>query len=275
MKDVWKICFVCLMSFCLCGCTLSRTQKEELPKLVIGGTNYSPYFFQNMDGKYEGIDVDIAAEACKRMGYAPVFQEVELEERFQLLEEGKVDCLWSCLNIESSEAVLWTEPYLYTQRVVVVPESSKMQTLEDLKGKKVAVLSGSSSENIVINGLNPNFPEIKQLVSYNSLENAFMAMRKNYVDAVIGHESSMMVYTEEYENQYRYLHVSLRSEALGVAFAKEKDSAVMEKMNHVIEEMREDGTMKAIIQKYGLDVEKNLNGGINNEKAEEKQGMGN
>lgn len=271
MKDIWKICFVCLMSFCLCGCTLSRTQEEELPELVIGGTSYSPYFFQNMDGKYVGIDVDIAMEACKRMGYTPVFQEVESEERFQSLERGKVDCLWSCLNIESSEEVLWTEPYLYTQRVVVVPESSKMRALEDLKGKKVAVLSGSSSENIVINGLNPNFPEIKQLVSYNSLENAFMALRKNYVDAVIGHESSMMVYTEEYKDQYRYLHVSLRSEALGVAFAKEKDSAVLEQLNRVIGEMREDGTMETIIRKYGLDVEKNLYGGINNEKAEEKQ----
>lgn len=269
MKNIRKGCAVFLLLLSLCSCTVIETEKEEFPQLIIGGIIYSPYFYQNIDGKYVGIDVDIATEACQRMGYVPVFRELETEDKFELLEKGEVDCLWSCLSVEgNTEKAIWTKPYLYTQRVIVVPEDSEIQSIEDLKDKKVALQSGSSSENIIINGLNDNFPMVKRLMSYSSLEKAFMALRKNYVDAVIGHESSMMVYTEEYTDQYRYLHVSLRSEALGVAFSKENDGVIVDKLNQVIGEMVEDGTMESIIQKYGLDVKKNLYGGMYNEEVD-------
>lgn len=46
-----------------------------------------------MSRSYAGIDVEIAAEACRRIGYEPVFREIALDERFARLAAGEVDCL--------------------------------------------------------------------------------------------------------------------------------------------------------------------------------------
>ena len=59
----------------------SRNEKtfqpeRELPELIIGSDDYEPYNYQDEDGKPAGIDVEIAVEACRRMGYAPVFKKI-------------------------------------------------------------------------------------------------------------------------------------------------------------------------------------------------------
>lgn len=54
---------------------------------------YTPYFYRDVSGSYAGIDVEIAAEACRRIGYEPVFREIALDERFARLAAGEVDCL--------------------------------------------------------------------------------------------------------------------------------------------------------------------------------------
>ena len=58
----------------------------------------------------------------------------------ELLDEDYVDCLWCCLTMEGKEdKFIWAGPYMYTQRVVVVPADSEIETLEDLAEKCVAV----------------------------------------------------------------------------------------------------------------------------------------
>lgn len=100
-----------------------------------------------MSRSYAGIDVEIAAEACRRIGYEPVFREIALDERFARLAAGEVDCLWSCLTMDGREdEFLWAGPYLYTQRVIVVRADSGIRSIEDLADQRVAVQSGSTSE---------------------------------------------------------------------------------------------------------------------------------
>jgi ABC-type amino acid transport substrate-binding protein len=94
----------------LCACSDTAQQPEtEKPKIRIGG-------------HYTGIDVEIAEEACARIGYEPIFVELDIDKGFELLNEDYVDCLWCCLTMESNEdKFIWAGPYMYTQRVVVVP----------------------------------------------------------------------------------------------------------------------------------------------------------
>ena len=148
-----------------------------------------------------------------------------------------------------------------TQRVVVVPADSEIETLEDLAGKCVAVQAGSTSEEIILKGLNPNLPEIADLSTFSTVGEVFTSLRKGYVDAVIGHESSLRLYTDEYPDGYRYLNMSMSSDAVGVAFKPDGDAVLAEKLTQALLEMREDGTTAAIVKKYGLDVEISVNGG--------------
>ncbi len=243
-KKAWILLLFATLIALLCACSDTAQQPEtEKPKIRIGGTTYAPYFYRNIGGNYTGIDVEIAEEACARIGYEPVFEELNIDRRFELLDEDYVDCLWSCLTMDGrEEEFIWAGPYMYPQRVV-------------------AVQAGSTSEEIILKGLNPNLPEITDLSTFSTVGEVFTSLRKGYVDAIIGHESSLRLYTDEYPDGYRYLNMSVCSDAVGVAFKPNGDAALAEKLTQALLEMREDGTTAAIVKKYGLDVEISVNGG--------------
>ena len=61
---------------------------------------YEPYFYKDIDGEFTGIDVELAKEAFHRMGYEPVFVDVDIAKVDSALPEDIVDCLWSCYTME-------------------------------------------------------------------------------------------------------------------------------------------------------------------------------
>lgn len=63
---VWNIVFFLFVCACMRG---NNGEKEELPEIVIGGSLYAPYFYRDVSGSYAGIDAELAAEACRRIGY--------------------------------------------------------------------------------------------------------------------------------------------------------------------------------------------------------------
>lgn len=253
---------IALISMILTGCSAQTLEKETLPELVIGGTPYSPYFYKDMDGEYAGIDVDVAEAACSRIGYTPVFKELAVTDLYTAIENGEVDCLWSCMTMDGREdEFLWSDPYLYSQRVVMVRADSEINSLADLEGKRAAVQAGSTSERIIMEQSNDIFPELSQLTSFRTLGEVFMALRKGYVDAAVGHECALRVYEVDYPDEYRFLNMSLRSEKLGVAFKKDYEETTVDQISKVLQEMREDGTMEEIVEKYGLNIQKNVYGG--------------
>ena len=246
----------------LCACGVgSFSAENSLPELVIGGAEYAPYFYTDTD-EYTGIDVELATEACKRMGYRPVFVTLDLNNRAKALKNGVVDCLWTCLTMDGREdEYTWAGPYLYTRRVYVVPQDSEIKSAEDLAGKKVSVQAGSTSEEIMLGGQVEALNKVGTFVVYQSLGEVFMALRRGYVDAMIGHEGALKIYTEQYPGEYRYLDMNLMRSRVGVAFRKGENEELAAKLTQTLQEMTEDGTTAAILEKYGLDVEQNLYGG--------------
>ena len=246
-----------MILLCSCGREASFSD-AALPELVIGGAEYAPYFYPDAED-YAGIDVELAREACKRMGYRPTFVSLDLDNRARALKNGSVDCLWTCLTMEGREEdYTWAGPYLYTRRVYVVPQDSDITSVEDLKGKKISVQADSTSEEIILNGQAPELAGVDSFVTYPSLGEVFMALRRGYVDAMIGHEGALKLYTEQYPGEYRYLNMSLQQSKIGVAFRKGEDEDLAEQLTKTLAEMTEDGTTAQILEKYGLDVERNL-----------------
>lgn len=273
MKGFFRIliCMILALGVCACSFDSPEHQAEELPELVIGGSIYEPYFYRDINGDYAGIDVELATEACRRIGVKPVFRELELDERFPALAQEKVDCLWCALTMSGREdRYAWAGPYLYAQRVIIVPADSAIETLQDLEGKRVGVQTASTSESIILNHLNPDLPEFGQLTVLDELGEVFTALRKGYVDAIAGLEGGLSVYLEEYPGQYRTLNMSIRSEPLGVAFRKGEDEVRAEQLKQAFQEMRDDGSIEKIVTSYGLDAEKNLYGGLNDAIAKAK-----
>ena len=75
----------------------------RLPTMIVGSDNYPPYHYENADGKLIGIDVDLATEAFRRMGYQAVFRTIDWEEKKELVESGEIDCIWGSFSIDGRE----------------------------------------------------------------------------------------------------------------------------------------------------------------------------
>lgn len=80
---------VCCVSLSGCGAAEKTAQQTDLPAIIIGSDNYPPYNYENVDGKPTGIDVDLATEAFRRMGYQAVFTYIDWEEKKELVDSGK------------------------------------------------------------------------------------------------------------------------------------------------------------------------------------------
>lgn len=234
-----------------------------LPKLMIGTTVFAPYFYIGEDGEEEGIDVDIAKEACKRIGYEPVFKQLTWGEQDKLLDTGAIDCIWCCLAMNGRETrYQWAGPYMYSTESIVVAKDSAIHSLADLRGKAVGVEVDSKSERFF---LNDKKVDVKTVSTYSSLDDAFIAFGKGYVDAVSDQTEALHNYTSEHEELYRYIETAVMKARLGVAFKKDSETEISAKLTNALDEMNKDGTMKSIIKKYGL-KEENLLGVSSNEK---------
>ena len=67
----------------------SKSSSNDLKPLIIGSDNYVPYSYLDSDGNFTGIDVEIAREACRRMGYTPVFKQIVWDNKDIYLNEGR------------------------------------------------------------------------------------------------------------------------------------------------------------------------------------------
>ena len=75
MKHRISAVIACILAgVLLTACSLEsvKTEEKTLPKITIGGAIYKPYFYKDVEENYTGIDVELAKEACARLGYRPV-----------------------------------------------------------------------------------------------------------------------------------------------------------------------------------------------------------
>lgn len=68
MKKLMFYVLPFLLVLSLFGCTNSE-ETGDLPEILIGSDTYPPYLYFDNNGNPTGIDVDIAVEAFRRLGY--------------------------------------------------------------------------------------------------------------------------------------------------------------------------------------------------------------
>lgn len=237
------------------GCAKNASDdagEKPLTKIIVGSDNYAPYNYTSDDGSFAGVDVDLAREAFHRLGYEPVFRQIEWERKDEYLADGTVECLWGCFTMTGREDLyLWAGPYAESRHVCAVRADSEIWKLSDLTGKRVAVQATSRPEDILLNPT-AGAPKPEWVYSFSSMNEVFSALHKGYADAICGHESAILSFFETTSGTYRILEESLNVSELGVAFSKDHDPALPERLTKVLQEMLQDGTTTEILGRYGL-----------------------
>ena len=255
------ILLVGILATALAGCkNADVTKKErEKPVITLGSDSYPPYNYLNEDGIPTGIDVELATEAFRRMGYQVDVVQINWEKKKELVESGEIDCIMGCFSMEGRlDDYRWAGPYIASRQVVAVNENSDIYKLSDLEGKNLAVQSTTKPEGIFLNRTDQRIPKLGNLISLGHRELIYTFLGKGYVDAVAAHEESIVQYMKDYDTSFRILEEPLMITGIGVAFAKEDDRGICEQMDQTLAEMRQDGTSLKIIEKYLDDPQKYL-----------------
>ena len=202
----------------LTSCGGTDATDSDLPQILVGSDTYPPYIYLNNDGIPAGIDVEIATEAFRRMGYAARFEPIDWEQKTNLVESGTIDCIWGCFSMDGREEIYrWAGPYMVSRQVVAVDADSSIRTLGDLAGKTI--------------------------VQY-----AMLAC--GYVDAIAAHETAILQYMKDNFVEFRILEEPLLVTGLGIAFAKNDSRGLDSQLNAVLAQMRTDGTLEQILGRY-------------------------
>ncbi len=269
-KILLAISTVVTAAFLLSGCATEKkadTAADNKKTIVIGYDSFEPYTYQDVNGDMAGIDVEFAKQAFGELGYEPVYKLINWEDKDRLLADGTVDCLWSCFTMTDREdKYQWAGPYMYSRQMVAVQNDSSIYELSDLAGKRIAVQATGKAEMAFLNAADYGLPEVERVFSLSTTDEMYAILRKGYVDAIAGHEGMLGKIVNDGTDTYRMLEESIYMSELGVAFEKGTHQELSEDLAEVLETMKTDGSIGQIAQKYGLDAEKTVWGGEEDEK---------
>ena len=235
----------------LTSCGETNAKDSSLPQLIVGSDTYPPYIYLNNDGVPAGIDVEIATEAFRRMGYAARFEMIDWEQKTNLVESGAIDCIWGCFSMDGREEMYrWAGPYMVSRQVAAVDADSSIRSLSDLADKTVAVQSTGKPEEIFLSGSDPRIPQTVEVLSIENRSVQYALLSCGYVDAIAAHETGILQYMKDNSVEFRILEEPLLVTGLGAAFAKNDTRGLDSQLTDTLAQMRTDGTLEQILGKY-------------------------
>lgn len=239
----------------------TKENSDSLQRILDKGTlvlglddSFPPMGFRNDNNEIVGFDIDLAKEVCNRLGVNLVLQPISWLAKEQELNSYNIDCIWNGMSIneEREKAMCLSLPYLENSMCFVVKNDSNINTLNDLKGKKVGVQSGSTAEEILLQS--DVYTEIKETISYTENITAFMDMEIKQIDCVFLDSIVANYYITTNNKDYKILNEKLQDEKYTIGFRKQ-DEELCNKINEILLEMKEDGTLNKISTKwFGNDI---------------------
>jgi polar amino acid transport system substrate-binding protein len=228
----------------------------QAEKLVIGTEGaYPPFNFIQTDGKIAGFDVEIGEELCKRIGAECTVVAQDWDGIIPGLLAKKYDMIVASMFIteERKKQVDFTNPYYKAAMAMVVPKDSALKefTNETLKGKAVGAQSGTTQAEY----LQKTFPDA-DIRLYPTQDEVNLDLASGRLDAQAGDILPLLDWVSKSQDgaccEIRGEPITdpaFVGEGVGIAVRKE-DTALRDRLNKAIDEIRADGTYKAINDKY-------------------------
>ena len=238
---------------------VNANEGVQLKEIIIGSDIQPPFNYVDSDGNPTGIDVELATEAFRRIGYKAVFVNINWDDKQELLSSHTIDCVWGSFSMNGREdKYRWAGPYMKSRIVIAVNKDSDIYTIEDLLDKTVAVQAASKPEEMFLNMADSKIPRIRSLLSMKNRELTYPMLSKGYADALAVNEVIINQYMKDYNMQFRILEESLDTVGLGVAFDKNDTRGIDRRLADILINMHDDGTEKEILEKYVEDTDKYL-----------------
>lgn len=226
-------------------------------QLVLGlDASFPPMGFVDADsGDIVGFDIDLAKEVATRLGVELVCQPISWDAKEMELNAHHIDCIWNGMTItpQRLEDMSISLPYLKNDQVVVVRAADNITDLAGLAGKKLGLQAGSSA-NDALDAAADFKASLGEVVPFDENLTALMDLNTGGVDAVLVDVIVANYYMTVNSYPFVVLSESLAPEEYGIGFRK-GDVALRDKVDSLLLEMRADGTLETISNKwFGTDI---------------------
>ncbi|MGN0662015.1 MAG: transporter substrate-binding domain-containing protein [Faecalibacterium sp.] len=219
-------------------------------KMIVGYTVYEPMNYTDADGNFTGFDTELAVAVCAKLGVEPEFVEINWDTKETELAAKSIDCIWNGLTLtpDREANMACTNAYVKNAQVVVTKADAAYTSTADLVGKTVVAEAGSAGESTIQE--NEDLSQA-DYVSKSVQTDCLMEVAAGTADAAVLDltlASAMIGEGTDYAGLA--IRDELNVEEYGVAFRKGSDAA--EAVNKAFEELKADGTMQQLADKYSL-----------------------
>lgn len=258
MKKLVVLLLALCMVFILCACGEEAVQEVVSDADVSGITTvedgalhmatnaaFPPYEMVSDGGGYEGIDVEIATAIAQELGLELVVDDMDFSSVITAVQSGKADICMAGLTVteERKESVDFSETYAQGVQVIVVPEDSDIESVDDLQGKMIGTQEATTG-NIYCSD---DYGE-ENVIAYTNGAMAIEALKSGKVDCVVIDEQPAKKYVEANEG-LKILETEYVTEDYAIAISKDNPE-LRDAINEALVDLIEDGTVAEIVAKY-------------------------
>ncbi|GLX74488.1 amino acid ABC transporter ATP-binding protein [Faecalibacterium duncaniae] len=217
----------------------------EAGKLTMAtNATFPPYEMTTDSGEIEGIDVDTAKAIAEKLGLELQIDDMDFDAALLSVQQGKADIVMAGVTVtDERKAVMdFSDSYATGIQSIIVPEGSDITSPDDLAGKKIGTQRGTTGYIYCSDDFGDD-----AVVAYDDGLTAVQALKNGQVDAVVIDNAPATEYVAANPGLV-ILDTSYAEEDYAIGMAK--GSALEDAVNAALEELKADGTLQSIVDKY-------------------------
>ena len=205
---------------------------------------FPPYEMTTDAGEFEGIDVDTAKAIAEKLGLELQIDDMDFDAALLSVQQGKADIVMAGVTVtDERKAVMdFSDSYATGIQSIIVPSDSDIASPDDLAGKKIGTQRGTTGYIYCSDDFGDS-----NVVAYDNGLTAVQALNNGQVDAVVIDNAPAQEFVAANPG-LKVLDTSYAEEDYAIGMAK--GSSLEDAVNKALEELKADGTLQSIVDKY-------------------------